>query len=162
MTAIRYIDGDATRPVGSSSKIIAHICNDVGAWGHGFVVSVSQEWPEVEYAYRNWHRLNDYKGTPFELGKVQFVDVMNAPITCIANMIAQHGLISSENRIPIKYDKLRECLELVCEEALSRDLEVHMPKIGSGLAGGKWPIIESIIISTLCSRDVKVIVYQLT
>jgi hypothetical protein len=35
-----------------------------------------------------------------------------------------------------------------------------MPRIGCGLAGGKWERIESIIVKTLCEADVPVTVYD--
>jgi hypothetical protein len=35
-----------------------------------------------------------------------------------------------------------------------------MPKIGSGLAGGDWNIIEQIIIEELCKHDIPVFVYE--
>lgn len=38
---IHYLKGDATNPVGPGPKIIAHICNDIAAWGKGFVLAVS-------------------------------------------------------------------------------------------------------------------------
>ena len=41
---IQYRTGDATRPEGDGPKIIAHICNDVGAWGKGFVLALSKRW----------------------------------------------------------------------------------------------------------------------
>ena len=31
---------------------IAHICNDAGGWGRGFVLSLSAHWSEPEQAYR--------------------------------------------------------------------------------------------------------------
>jgi len=35
---ITYLVGDATQPQGEGVKVIAHICNDIGAWGAGFVI----------------------------------------------------------------------------------------------------------------------------
>lgn len=35
-----------------------------------------------------------------------------------------------------------------------------MPRIGCGLAGGKWSRIEPLIANTLCARDVEVTVYD--
>jgi len=32
MTAIQYLKGDATSPQAKGTKIIAHICNDIGGW----------------------------------------------------------------------------------------------------------------------------------
>jgi hypothetical protein len=36
-----------------------------------------------------------------------------------------------------------------------------MPRIGVGLGGGSWPVIEGIIRETLCSKGVSVFVYDL-
>ena len=37
---------------------------------------------------------------------------------------------------------------------------VHMPRIGCGLAGGKWENIEPLILVQLSERDVEVWVYD--
>ncbi len=55
MTAIEYVSGDATRPVGDGCKVIVHICNDRGGWGKGFVLALSKRWKQPEAAYRNWY-----------------------------------------------------------------------------------------------------------
>ena len=36
----------------------------------------------------------------------------------------------------------------------------HMPRIGCGLAGGRWELIEPLIVKTLCQRNVPVTVYD--
>ncbi|PSL41287.1 hypothetical protein CLV51_1211 [Chitinophaga niastensis] len=46
--SIIYFKGDATKPLGSANKIIAHICNDIGGWGKGFVTAISKRWSEPE------------------------------------------------------------------------------------------------------------------
>jgi O-acetyl-ADP-ribose deacetylase (regulator of RNase III) len=48
MGEIKYIRGDATAPSAKGVKLIAHVCNDIGGWGKGFVVAVSRRWPEPE------------------------------------------------------------------------------------------------------------------
>jgi len=40
MTGITYRRGDATAPNADGSKIVCHVCNDVGGWGKGFVVAL--------------------------------------------------------------------------------------------------------------------------
>jgi hypothetical protein len=32
---LSYVEGDATDPIGDGPRIIAHVCNDVGAWAEG-------------------------------------------------------------------------------------------------------------------------------
>ena len=53
--AIRYVTGDATRPQGEGPQIIAHVCNDLGRWGKGFVVAISKRWPQPREQFLAWH-----------------------------------------------------------------------------------------------------------
>ncbi|MFI2203484.1 Appr-1-p processing protein [Streptomyces sp. NPDC020192] len=69
MSGITYIRGDATVPLAKGTKVIAHVCNDIGGWGKGFVLALSRRWPEPERAYRAWHR--DRARNDFALGAVQ-------------------------------------------------------------------------------------------
>lgn len=32
---IDYIKGGATAPIGDGTKLLVHICNDIGKWGKG-------------------------------------------------------------------------------------------------------------------------------
>lgn len=45
---IKYLKGDATQPLVSGNKIIVHVCNDIGAWGKGFVLAISKRWAQPE------------------------------------------------------------------------------------------------------------------
>ena len=156
MIALGFIKGDATSPQAKGMKIIAHICNDLGKWGKGFVMAVSARWPEPEAAYREWHR--DRSSNDFGLGAVQFVQVER--YIWVANMIAQHGVRGGSRTAPIRYEAVEECLSKVSVKAVELGASVHMPRIGCGLAGGKWERIELIIVKTLCEADVPVTVYD--
>ena len=43
---INYLTRDATAPTAIGNKIIVHICNDIGAWGKGFVMALSKKWKD--------------------------------------------------------------------------------------------------------------------
>ena len=88
MVPLRIVKGDATGPQARGPKIIAHVCNDLGGWGKGFVVAISRRWPEPERAFRQWHRAR--AGNDFGLGAVQVVQVK--PDVWVANMVAQRGI----------------------------------------------------------------------
>jgi hypothetical protein len=89
MSEITYVRGDATAPLGKGVKLIAHVCNDIGGWGKGFVLALSNRWPEPEAAYRRWHR--ERAGNDFGLGAAQFVQVDR--YVWVANMIGQRGIL---------------------------------------------------------------------
>lgn len=154
--SITYTTGDATAPQGDDAKIIVHICNDRGGWGKGFVVALSKRWPEPESEYRRWHKQGC--DPPFELGQVQFVEVQ--PELWVANMIGQHGMGRKQGQPPIRYEAIESGLGTVAEFAQKQQASVHMPRIGCGLAGGKWEEIEPIIERTLVAAGIDVTVYD--
>lgn len=136
---ITYLKGDATNPQGDGVKIIPHICNNIGVWGAGFVLALSKRWKEPEESYRN--------NQNHHLTNVEFIQVENDII--VANMIAQRGVGKRINgKPPISYGALRVCLNDVNDYAKTKNASIHMPKIGSGLAGGDWNVIEKIIKET--------------
>jgi len=154
---IRYVTGDATSPADDGTKIIAHVCNDIGGWGRGFVVALSKQWPAPESSYRAWAA----KGLdlPFELGQVQFVEVNED--TWVANMIGQHKTAVIDGVPSVRYEAIETALIRVAEFAQSKSASVHMPRIGCGLAGGNWEQVEESILRALCERSVSVTVYDL-
>jgi O-acetyl-ADP-ribose deacetylase (regulator of RNase III) len=155
---IAYAVGDATEPR-TTRTIIAHVCNDAGKWGKGFVIAVSERFPEAEVAYRRWFEGSTDDG-PFRLGAVQCVAV-NDQVT-VANMVAQHGVASKRSPGPqIRYDALAECLRTVADLALTQRRAVQMPRIGAGLAGGAWPVIEALVHERLIRRGAHATVYDL-
>jgi len=149
---IRYVTGDATNPLAPGQKILPHVCNNIGKWGRGYVMAISAKWPAVRDAYLEW-----YKRKEFGLGKVLYVQV--TPHITIANMVAQAGIKTGSKGPPIRYDALEECLTDVAKTAdawtrhpsiwspghnMMPAASLHMPKIGTGLAGGSWTSIEPI------------------
>lgn len=148
---LRFAEGDATQPEGDGPKIIAHVCNDAGGWGAGFVLALSRRWPEPEAEYRR------HEG-PYSLGSVRFVQV--EPELWVANMVAQHGY-GEDGRPPIWYWAVQAGLNAVAGHARSLSASVHMPRIGCGLAGGRWDYIEPLVREELCDRGVPVTVYDL-
>src|SRR6516165_2739395 len=109
MADIEYIKGDATCPQGKGTKIIAHICNDLGGWGKGFVLAISRRWTEPVTAYRKWH--NERSEHDFALGNVQFVHVED--YIWVANMIGQRGMKHGSSGPPIRYEAVGKCLDKV-------------------------------------------------
>ena len=156
MATINYIKGDATQPQSKGNRIIAHVCNDLGGWGKGFVLAISKRWPGPEAAYRAWHK--DCSKNDFGLGSLQIVQVET--FIWVANMVAQRGMKTGSNGPPIRYKAVRACLSKLAVEAEKLGACVHMPRIGCGLAGGRWEEVEPIILDELISKSVDVTIYD--
>lgn len=161
MSEIHYVTGDATDPIGDGHKIIAHVTNNQGGWGSGFVLAISHRWSMPEDAYRQWARNSELNRMrkPFELGQVQMVGV-RADID-VANMVAQHKFATPQNPVALRYGALEDCLNQVRDYAQRLNASVHMPRIGCGLAGGDWNLVSDIIDWTLVQNGIEVYVYDL-
>lgn len=143
---IQIIKGDATEPVGDAKKLIIHICNNLGRWGAGFVLGLNKKWKEPMAEYMNLKA--------FTLGTVQYIQVTKD--TTVVNMIAQRGINSKFEPFKrrVDYDVLRSCLVQIREKYPSSEYTIHAPRIGCGLAGGSWDIVEKIINEELANFNV--------
>ena len=161
---MHFVKGDATEPIGPDDvKMIIHVCNDIDKFGKGFVAALSKKWPETK---RSFHAMK--AGGVNILGNVDFCWIDNV---CVANMISQHGIYKVYNRKskesipPIRYDALHESLQKVRDQvetliSYGKSVSIHMPRIGCGLAGGKWELIEP-IINEILPKLVDIYVYDL-
>lgn len=117
--------------------VIAHGCNCYGVMGAGVALAVKQKYPK---AFSDYVKVcNRYYDNPEDLlGEINFVRVSDDIL--IANCFTQLDFGGKKRNL--RYDALAQ----VFEKLNSADLEqLHIPKIGSGLAGGNWALIESII-----------------
>ncbi|MFE4550732.1 macro domain-containing protein [Streptomyces sp. NPDC056785] len=156
MSEITYVRGDATVPSADGVRLIAHVCNDIGGWGRGFVLALSRRWPEPEKAYRAWYR--DRAHNDFGLGAAQFVQV--EPSLWVANLIGQRGVRSGGRGVPVRYEAIDTALGRLADRAAGLDASVHMPRIGCGLAGGTWARVEPLVTGRLVARGIAVTVYD--
>lgn len=158
---IHYIKGDAINPLINKGEysVICHCCNTLGAWGAGFVLALSKRFPKVKEHYLS---LIKSINSGERLGKVGFVKT-NKNIV-VANILAQDRIYRSvDGKIPLNYDALREGFRNVYNKFIGyKDIPftIHMPRIGCGLAGGDWNIVENIIKDEFIKNGIDVYVYD--
>lgn len=151
---INYVIGDALDNPTDGHIIIPQVNNDIGGWGRGFVVAISNQWEKPERMFREWASKGVIKqmgvDVPYELGNTQFVRVTET--ICIANMVAQKGIHNK----PIRYRHLANCMHQVGDFCCkfrkhldnigdNRSITIRAPKFGAGLAEGNWQFIEQLI-----------------
>lgn len=141
---LHYIIGDATDPI-KKPAIICHVCNDCrpGKWGAGFVIALSKKDPRPEQYYRDWADKGEIRGVKYTLGNVQTAPFAENII--VANIIGQHGVKPINNRPPVRYWAIATGLRKIAKYAEKEKRTLHLPRIGSKLAGGAWDEIEYIL-----------------
>jgi O-acetyl-ADP-ribose deacetylase (regulator of RNase III) len=123
-------------------------------------MAVSKRWPETRERYLEWYNDRAEDDNAFKLGNVQVIPVEK--YIWVVNMVAQRGIKTGSNGVPIRYPALKSCLEKVAEfiqTIQDMPVSVHMPRIGCGLAGGKWEAVEPLIVETLSACPVYVYDY---
>lgn len=153
---IEYHEGDATKPGGTGPKIIAHIVNDkTPNWGGGgFAVALKRKYPKAQSDFKEWAFQDKSNLT---LGRSHFVELNNNLYAY--SMIAQHGYGKSSKPL-IRYKELETCLTNLRYRAEKIGASVHLPRIGTGNAGGKWPVIEELLNNILANHGINVNVYD--
>ena len=118
---------------------ILHGCNSRGVMGSGFALQVKQMYPKVYEVYQAYCKQNDPK---YLLGSV--CSVVDGDIVFL-NCITQDLYGYSKEKF-VSYDAVDMCMTKIAE-CLPDDpnLKMAMPKIGAGLGGGNWEVIEAIV-----------------
>ena len=153
---IAYLFGDARKPRGTGKRIIAHVVNDgTPNWGGGFALEVAKEWGFIQEEFRHW--VEQDRGN-LSLGKIHWAQIEED--LGIVHMVAQRGYGQS-TRPRIRYNALGDALDQLQEVASEQGASVHMPRIGTGQAGGHWELIRELIDERLVRRGTPVFVYAL-
>jgi hypothetical protein len=152
---IRTITGNALAPDAPPPYLIAQIVNDKGhAWGPvGFAGQATKAFPAAAEAYRAW----TLEAGNLSLGNLH---VAQAGDIWIASLIAQEGYGRSDAP-RLRYPALAASLDRLAAYCLEAGLQVYMPPMGTGRAGGDWPLVADEIDRRLCLRGVRTTVCRL-
>lgn len=142
---VKYVKGDL---FATDLDIIAHGCNCQGAMGSGVANIVRQRYSKAYHAY-----LDLYDDEGLHLGDVQFV--LQSDGKYIANCMTQDRYLP-RTRCHADYNAIGICMHTLKEFAQKKGLSVAIPKIGAGLAGGDWNLIEKILNEVFSDYDVTV------
>ena len=147
---IEYRKGDL---LDVEEGIIVHGCNAQGVMGSGVALAVKQKYPDVYKKYRYYYYENELK-----LGTTQF-NRINTNLW-VVNAITQE-FFGKDGKRYVNYAAICESMLEVFDYARCLDLCVHFPKIGAGLGGGDWNIIEQLINDCDHDNNVKKICWEL-
>lgn len=145
---LQYIHGDLFN---TKREIIAHGCNTKGGFGSGVAGQIARLYPLARTAY-----FEKFKKEGWSLGEIQVVPI-NGKI--IVNLATQNKY--GRSGIYVDYDACKQAFNNLFRYAEMHWLNIAMPKIGSGLAGGEWCEVELQLLKALESHEVEVDVYYL-
>lgn len=157
---IKYRKGDVLEAFRNGEvDVVIHQTNCQGVMGSGIARQIKEQYPE---AYKEYKELQEDGCGKLYLGEVSAAvgikRVNQKRHGMILNVNGQDKYID-RNKCNTNYAYLAVGLIASCEYLEKADV-VAMPKIGAGLGGGDWNVIEAIINSVFHDRDVFVYEYN--
>ena len=153
---IRYVHGNALEPRGEDPKVICQLVNDrARKWGGGIARQAARKYPDAELSFSGW-----IADISFEkrLGEVHFAQAEEDIF--VSSLVAQAGFGRS-SKPRIRYRALEEALTKVADFAVEKSASIHMPRLGTGAAGGNWTMIKDLIDEIFTCAGLEVTVYDL-
>lgn len=138
---VKYQQGDLFK---AEEELLAHGVNCKGAFGSGVAAGMTINYPETRTQHFYKHKSEGWK-----LGDVQFVSSKDKTI---ANCATQDNFLP-RGVCHADYNAIKVCMTKVKEYAKLRNLRIAIPKIGAGLAGGDWELIELILNDVFLDYD---------
>lgn len=153
---MKIIKGDLFKLAPKKNILIPHVCNHHFVAESGFVVPLTKNFPQWKKDYKNYGKqfCQDSINTGVPLGDVVYTKCVKIHI---ASMIAQ----TLGGKRPLYYNYLVMCMEDVLEYSYKRQLDIHCPAFGSGLAGGNFDFIQCLIEDIWEKNGLEVTMYQL-
>lgn len=118
----------------STESYICHGVNCQGKMGSGVALAIRQKWPKVFEDYTLWDK--DIGLRPGDVILTQLDDNKWVASLATQEFYGYKGRFCD-------YDAIRECFRKLNTIAAGKSIAI--PKIGAGLGGGDWSIIEKII-----------------
>lgn len=136
--------------------VIVHGCNCFHTMGAGIAKEISTRYPSALVADRDY----TLKGDKKKLGNYSYSHVIapNGHQFTIINAYTQYHYGRPKKGYPVLADYQAIDYVFRALAAAYPDRKIGYPKIGAGLAGGDWSVIEHIINKALVGCDHKLVV----
>ena len=143
---MKYKNGDL---LDSGADVIAHCCNCQSVMGSGVAKAI-----RTNYLRAYQVDLSCQLEPEDRLGT--FTKSVGVPT--IYNLYGQLTFASEIFTVAVDYDALRSSLQLMVQDLKSTGFSgtIGLPKLGAGLAGGDWSVIEKMLDEELDGFDVTV------
>lgn len=140
----------------TNCDLLVHQVNGLGVMGAGLAKQIAGRYPHVERDYKRFVLGGDRNAQDL-LGECL---ILKASDTLrIANVFGQAGV--GRDKRQTDYDALKRGLDAVANVARKEKLSVAIPyKLGCGLAGGNWDIVETMIDLAFANVDVSIYHYE--
>ena len=154
---IKIVQGDLLRLAEEDEfHIIVHGCNCFNDMGAGIAGQIRKKWPKVYEAdcktvMGSTDKLGDYSSA------ILHVEDVDTP-TREYDVWVVNAYIQLYPGANVDYTAVRNVL-LKIHKDMDPNFSIGIPRIGAGIAGGDWQIIENMIVAIFKDRDVTIVAW---
>lgn len=152
MPIVAYIKKDITE---THHKVIMHGVNCQNVMGSGVAKALFDKWSSVKEKY---HEYCEFFDVDARLGKINLVQEKDK---LIVNAFTQYNFGYDKKKY-VNYWAIANCFKSINKHLSffpDCGIDLAIPKIGCGLAGGNWDIVKEIINDS--TPDIEVYVYEI-
>ena len=131
-------------------EVIAHGCNCFRNMGAGIARQIKYVFPEAYEVDRATAH-----GSKKKLGTLSCASIGDLDVLNLYTQFSYGG-----GRINVDYKAIEKCFTTVNQMYKNSDVEIGIPLIGCGLAGGDWKKVEQIINSVTPDIDITLVEYD--
>lgn len=158
---LTYIDGDLIKlALGGSFDVITHGCNCQSNMGAGIAPQMAKAFQCDRFKYEG----SKYRGNINKLGNIDYEEpiLASGKKLIVVNSYTQYRYGRNHTdgvSKPLDYEALTLCMRKINFLFEGMGMRIGLPKIGAGLAGGDWSVIEGIIQKELRDMIVTIVNY---
>jgi O-acetyl-ADP-ribose deacetylase (regulator of RNase III) len=154
---IHYVVGDLLE---SDCNVMVHCCNCFCAFGAGIALQIRHKFPEAYEADQNTTRGDMAKLGTYEMVSCVDRSQRHGDVT-VVNLYGQYnygGRGVKRGGRQVDYVALERAIGGLANQLESwRDRpKIGMPRLGCGLAGGKWSVVGGILLRNFKDQDIYV------
>ena len=137
--------------------VITHGCNCMCTMGAGIAPQMAKAFGVDQYSLESSAHVGDMN----KLGQIEWYVEREGPIPFVVNSYTQYNYGRNHadgDATPFDYVAFTLCMRKM--NHIFKGKHIGMPKIGAGLAGGDWELIQQIILKELKDCIVTIVIYK--
>jgi O-acetyl-ADP-ribose deacetylase (regulator of RNase III) len=142
---VKYVTGNLLE---APETVIMHGCNAQGVMGSGVARQIRALHPIAYEVYREAYDTRTVVERGLPLGSFS---VAQDGDRTIVNAVTQEFFGRDPDVVYVSYDAITRLCESLAQDPRFAGVDIAIPRIGAGLANGRWEIIEGILARALVS-----------
>lgn len=139
-------------------NVIVHGCNCFNEMGKGIACQIKDNYPEAYEADCKTKCGDKSKLGTYSVAIISDLNDQESTPLCDLTVINAYTQYKYKGRNNIDYNAVRDVFHKIAEDFPNS--RIGIPKIGAGMAGGKWSLLQDIIMDETINLDITLVKFR--